>query len=107
MQTESIFSRRQMLKATSCGFGYMAFAGLSAQQAAAAAVNPMAAKTGHFPARAKRVIFLCMSGGPSHLDTFDYKPMLKAGGAPSGGLLASPFQFSQHGQSGLWLSELF
>jgi hypothetical protein len=47
-----------------------------------------------------------MSGGPSHLDTIDYKPLLKAGSNPSG-LLASPFQFNQHGQSGLWISELF
>jgi hypothetical protein len=106
MQTASLFSRRQMLKTTSCGFGYLAFAGLSAQQSAAASASPMAAKAGHFPARAKRIIFLCMSGGPSHLDTFDYKPLLKAGTSPSG-LLASPFEFSQHGQSGLWISELF
>lgn len=114
MQTSNLFSRRQMLKTASCGFGYMAFAGLAAQQAALAApavagktfANPLLPRTTHFPARAKRIIFLCMAGGPSHLDTFDYKPLLKAGSSPAG-MLASPFQFNQHGQSGLWISELF
>jgi hypothetical protein len=106
MLTTNLFSRRQMLQTASCGFGYLAFAGLSARPALAAAANPMALKTGHFPAKAKRIIFLCMSGGPSHLDTFDYKPLLKAGSNPSG-LLASPFEFKQHGESGLHISELF
>jgi hypothetical protein len=103
----NLFSRRQMLKTASCGFGYLAFAGLSARNALAAAANPLAAKNPHFAAKAKRIIFLCMQGGPSHLDTFDYKPLLKAGSSPSKGLLASPFEFKQHGQSGLWMSELF
>ncbi len=107
MQPSDLFSRRQMLKSASCGFGYLAFAGLSAQQAGAAAANPMLARAGHFPARAKRIIFLCMSGGPSHLDTFDYKPLLKTGSTPPRGLLASPFAFHPHGQSGLHISELF
>src|SRR6185312_7850233 len=59
----------------------------------------------------------CMEGGPSHLDTFDYKPRLTAdngkmaprrrGGFGGGKLFASPFRFTQHGQSGLWISELF
>ncbi len=69
----------------------------------------------HFPARAKRVIFLCMNGGPSHVDMFDYKPELnKHSGVAStvgrdrGGahLLGSPFKWAQHGQSGLWISEV-
>ncbi len=109
----NFFSRRQLLQTASCGFGYLAFAGLAAQQAVLAGpaaaksfANPLLPRPIHFPARAKRIIFLCMSGGPSHLDTFDYKPLLKAGSNPSG-LLASPFQFNQHGQSGLWISELF
>src|SRR5438067_59382 len=102
MMTTNPVSRRQLLKTASCGFGYLAFAGLSAAEARAAIANPLAPKGGHFPAKAKRIIFLCMQGGPSHLDTFDYKPKLKAGG----GLLASPFQFKQHGQSGLPISEL-
>jgi hypothetical protein len=102
----NVFSRRQMLKSASCGFGYLALAGLTARNAVAAVANPLSLKEPHFPARAKHIIFLCMQGGPSHLDTFDYKPLLKAGSSPKG-LLASPFAFQQHGQSGLWLSELF
>ena len=65
----------------------------------------------HFEGRAKRVIFLCMRGGPSHVDTFDYKPQLaKDYGRPSNygtSWCKSAFRFSQHGASGLWISELF
>ena len=69
----------------------------------------------HLPARAKRVIFLCMEGGPSHVDSFDYKPKMNAdagkpigkGRAAAATLLASPWKFNQHGQSGLWVSDLF
>jgi len=74
----------------------------------------------HFPARAKRVIFLFMHGGPSHVDTFDYKPQLKQDdGKPlpfdkprvqfsqTGNLLKSPWEFKQYGQSGAWVSDLF
>ena len=68
-------SRRQFLQEASCGFGYLALAGL-ADEAAPAAAGPTAASPAHFPARAKRVIFLCMAGGPSHLETFDFKPKL-------------------------------
>ncbi len=114
-----MFSRRNFLKTTSCGFGYMAFAGLSTQQAAAAAYqNPLAPKAGHFPARAKRIIFLCMRGGPTHVDTFDYKPALyrdhgrtvSVQGTERGNgrtLLKSPWRFIPSGQSGLPISELF
>ena len=69
----------------------------------------------HFVSRAKRVIFLFMHGGPSHIDTFDHKPLLKRDhGKPlpfakprvqfakTGNLLASPWEFKQHGQSGHW-----
>jgi hypothetical protein len=73
--------------------------------------NPLAPKTPHFPARAKRVIFLCMQGGPSHVDTFDYKPQLNKdhgeAGKYGGSLLKSPFEFRQRGESGLWISDLF
>jgi hypothetical protein len=106
------FSRRAALKSTAAGFGYLAFAGLSTW--AAEKDNPLAPKKPHFPARARRVIFLCMEGAPSHVDTFDYKPRLPAldgnpmPGARFGGrLLASPWKFRQHGQGGLWISELF
>jgi hypothetical protein len=116
-----LFSRRAALKTLWSGFGYVAFAGLAsrlaAAEAAARSAGPLAPRAPHFPARAKRVIFLCMSGGPSHVDTFDYKPKLQAdnGRAVSnrlrpGGtatLLGSPWTFGQHGQSGLWISELF
>jgi hypothetical protein len=74
-------------------------------------VNPLAPKEPHFPARAKRVIFLCMRGGPSHVDTFDYKPQLladhgKAGNRRRGTLLGSPWEFRQRGKGGLWISDL-
>ena len=112
-------SRRHALKTAGCGFGYLAFAGLSTAAArAAASQNPLAPKSPHFSSSAKRVIFLCMQGGPSHVDTFDYKPMLKkhAGESPGhveGGpvqdgrvLMPSPWEFRQHGESGLHISSL-
>ena len=104
MDLTGMFSRRQMLKATSCGFGYMAFAGLASESAAAS--NPMALKQPHFAAKAKHIIFLCMQGAPTHLDTFDYKPLLKKGGDAKG-FLASPFEFKPSGESGLMISEVF
>src|SRR4051812_21950480 len=80
-------SRRTLLKTASSGFGYFAFAGLSTW-ASERSTSPLAPRASHFPARARRVIFLCMEGGPSHVDTFDYKPMLNAdnGKQFSGGL---------------------
>ena len=117
----SILSRRQALKSAASGFGYLAFAGLAASAAArdkkqAGKSKGLTPKEPHFPARAKRVIFLCMKGGPSHLDLFDYKPELnKRSGQPTtigrerGGsrLLGSPFEFKQRGASGRWISELW
>jgi len=114
-------SRRDLLKTSSIGFGSLALAGLLAEEhARAAAVNPLAIKAPHFQPRAKRVIFLFMHGGPSQVDTFDYKPLLKRDhGKPlpfakrkvvSGetfNLLQSPWQFKQYGQSGAWVSDLF
>ena len=70
-----MFSRRQTLQSVSAGFGYLAFAGIASGQEKATP-NPLAPKQPHFRRRAKRVIFLCMQGGPSHVDTFDYKPDL-------------------------------
>lgn len=114
---ESGYSRRHVLKAASSGFGYLAFAGLSSMLARADTKDsPLSPKAPHFPARAKRVIFLCMNGAPSHVDTFDYKPELssadgkasnKPGRIPGAKLMASPWTFRQHGESGLWASELF
>jgi hypothetical protein len=108
-------TRRQLLKSAAAGFGYLAFAGL----AAAEERTPLAPKLGHHPARAKRIIFLFMHGGPSQVDTFDYKPRLQKDDGkdlpfePAKGttvtrkLMASPWQFAQHGESGFWVSELF
>ena len=116
-------SRRGMLQHTAAGFGWMAFAAMNAQLAVAdqAYTSPLAPKQPHFPGTAKRVIFLFMQGGPSHLDTFDWKPeLLKSAGktvsiaamaknekGKEGKLLAPQFKFAQHGQSGLPISELF
>jgi len=108
-----MFTRRQLLQSASCGFGYLAFAGLASQ--AAAEESPLAAKTPHFTPKAKRVIFMFMQGAPSHVDTFDYKPLLAdhdGEADPSGRgkgrkLLKSPFNFAPSGQSGLMISELF
>jgi hypothetical protein len=109
-----ILSRRCMLQSVSSGFGYLAFSALAHRQAMASSASPLAPKQPHFAPRAKRVIFLCMNGGPSHVDTFDHKPKLQADDgktAPSlrgyAKLMASPWKFSQHGKSGLWISELF
>jgi hypothetical protein len=115
-----MLTRRTLLKGTSAGFGYLAFAALANEEAARAAesTNPLSPKKTHFPAKAKRVIFLCMDGGPSHVDTFDYKPKLTAddgkpapartGGFGRGGkLLGSPFKFEKRGKSGLYISDAF
>jgi Protein of unknown function (DUF1501) len=112
-------SRRDLLKGASSGFGYLAFAGLSSLAAAAGSSSKgsvLAPKPPHFPARATRVIFLCMNGAPSHVDTFDYKPELSSasgkasdrpGRIPGAKLMGSPWKFQQRGASGLWVSELF
>jgi uncharacterized protein DUF1501 len=112
-------SRRDILKSTSCGFGYLALASLFSETARAntSESNPLAPKKPHFPPRAKRVIFMFMQGGPSHVDTFDYKPALERddGKSPSEvtgakgnrKLMKSPFKFSPSGKSGIPISELF
>ncbi|TWT61346.1 DUF1501 domain-containing protein [Rubinisphaera italica] len=95
-------SRRSMLQTVSCGFGYLALQALCGQPAQAeSSGRSLSAKTPQLPARAKRVIFLCMSGGPAHMDTFDYKP--QTGDKPHPG---SAFEFKQYGESGLPISEL-
>ena len=104
-------TRRQSLQTLSSGFGYLAFSALSTM-AAEKAANPLAPRQPHFTPRAKRVIFLAMQGGPSHVDTFDHKPLLtRDNGKPSSrgnaSLLGSPFEFKPHGESGLMISSLF
>lgn len=111
-------TRREMLRRSSAGFGSLALAALLGNESQAARNKPGQAP--HFTPKAKRVIFLFMHGGPSHMDTFDYKPQLqKDSGKPlpfdkpevfsaqTGNLLGSPWKFKQHGESGAWVSELF
>ncbi|HQU44866.1 MAG TPA: DUF1501 domain-containing protein, partial [Pirellulales bacterium] len=119
------FSRRDFLRQSAFGFGASALGFLSARDAVAA-TNPLAPKPPHFPGKAKCVVLLFMTGGPSHLETFDPKPALvKYNGQPlpesfkaeglalqnlqagDGKLLASPFKFEKHGESGLEISSLF
>lgn len=112
LEAQRALSRRSLLKSTASGFGYVAFASLAHQAAArtsARQASQLAAQPTHFPARARRVIFLCMNGGPSHIDLFDYKPNLMkvAGSGSQAMLLPSPFRFAQHGDSGAWISEVF
>src|SRR5262245_18566420 len=118
-------SRHDMLATAGTGFGLRALADLVAAEEKKAtagsdrAVNHYAVRTPHFPPRAKRVIFLYMPGGPSHVDLFDPKPRLAAdNGKPlpfekprlertkTGNLLASPWKFKKHGRSGVEVSEL-
>ncbi|MFN9370526.1 MAG: DUF1501 domain-containing protein [Planctomycetaceae bacterium] len=115
-------SRRQALQHSAVGFGSLALASLLTPAASAhePPPNPLSPRQPHFAARAKRVIFLFMKGGPSHLDTFDPKPLLtrdhgkpcpiakpRVQFAPTGNLLKSPWSFQQYGDSGNWVSELF
>jgi len=106
-----MLNRREMLLRSSAGFGYLAFAGMAGTvRSDEVSSNPLRPKAPHFEPRAKRVIFLCMQGGPSHVDTFDYKPELKTGEGKSrrpgnSRLLPSPWAFKQSGKSGLWISE--
>lgn len=105
-------NRRRFLQRTSAGFGWLAFSALHATQLRADNEkyrSPLAPRDPHFTARAKRVIFLFMAGGPSHLDTFDWKPELarvgKGGGKSK--LLAPVFGFHPAGKSGLMISDAF
>ena len=74
-QFTPVLTRRDMLRVSSAGFGSLALASLLQEEASAA--GPLAPRKPHFPARAKQVIFLFMHGGPSQVDTFDYKPLLE------------------------------
>lgn len=99
-------SRRDALRMMSSGFGMLALNGIAASQVSQQTSAAL-------PGRAKRVIFLCMTGAPSHVDTFDHKPMLtKRDGASLSGfrrgakLMGSPWAFNPGGKSGLMISEL-
>ncbi len=130
-------SRRHFLTQAGGGAGLLALAslladegllsGVSAAESAAGSasdprLNPLAPKKSHFPAKAKNVIWLFMNGGPSHVDTWQYKPALeKRDGhelegfdkntgfftAQVGPVMKSPFAFARHGESGAWVSEIF
>lgn len=109
-------TRRGFLQQASIGFGWLAFHSLFARSAASVPAP-------HFKPRAKNIIFCFMDGGPSHVDTFDPKPMLKKHEGQAIGeraasklsqastdkrvWLGSPWEFQQRGQSGLWVSDLF
>ncbi len=112
-------SRRDMLCQAGTGFGMLALAGMLAADDAGRSAHPYTVRAPHFPARAKRIIFLYMPGGPSHVDLFDPKPrLITDNGKPlpfekpklervkTGNLLASPWKFNKHGQSGVEVSEL-
>ncbi len=116
-------SRRAILRRSALSFGMLGLAGMAAlptRRGAASTIEPLAPREPHFPARAKRVIFLFMHGGVSHIDTFDPKPRLdRDDGKPMpialelafsrnlGNLMRSPFEFRRHGESGIPVSSLF
>src|SRR5438874_7371301 len=124
-------SRRNFLRRTGSGCGLIALASildqaglLNAGESVSdkIALNPLAPRPGHFPAKAKSIIWLFMNGGQSQVDTWDYKPELEKRDGKElpgfdkntgfftndvGPLLKSPFKFAQHGQSGTWASEIF
>lgn len=115
-------TRREYLWQIGGGFAGLALADLLQSDARAdAPLAPGAPRTAHFPPKAKHCVFLFMNGGPSQVDTFDYKPKLYdldgktipvktkgRGGEKNEGRVVGPkWKFQQHGQSGQWVSELF
>ena len=127
------FNRRNLLRSLGCGFGHLAASALAASGSINASnaaektqsiPNPLANRKPHFPPRAKRVIFIFMQGGPSHVDTFDYKPILekrdgeqevfddarvlaKTKEVVKHRIFQSPLKFKRHGECGQSVSELF
>src|SRR5438552_4139111 len=124
---DSFLTRRELLRRGGMGFGMLGLTALLADdallipsaQAATTEINPLAPKKSHFAGKAKRIVHLFMNGGPSHVDTFDPKPMLdKWHGKPmpagnlrterkTAGAMRSPFKFQRHGKSGIEVSEIF
>jgi len=116
-----MISRRDLLVRSGLGFGALALADLLQAEGPVApgSPNPLAPKKPHFPGKAKHVVHLFMNGGPSHVDTFDPKPLLgKYHGKPlptsnlrterkTGAAMRSPFGFKKYGESGIEVSELF
>src|SRR6516162_7737823 len=124
-------SRREFLTRIGGGFGMLGLANLLAQEGALAQdatstgpdpTRPLAPRAGHHPSKAKNIIWLFINGGPSHVDTWDYKPELERRDGVAlqgfdnntgfftdqvGPLMRSPFRFQRHGQSGSYVSEIF
>jgi hypothetical protein len=123
--SDSVFSRRDLLRRSGMGFGMLGLAGLLdadgllTPPANAASSTPLAPKSPHFQPKARRVVHLFMNGGPSQVDTFDPKPLLdRYHGQPlprqnlrterkTGAAMRSPFSFRRYGKSGIEVSELF
>lgn len=119
-----LYSRRQLLQRAGAGFGSLGLSALLSQDGllAASAADPLAPKQGHFDGKAKAVIWLFINGGPSHVDTWDYKPELEKMDGKElegfdkntgffanavGPLMKSPFAFTPRGQCGKMVSSLF
>ncbi len=131
-----MFNRRQLLTRTGCGFGMLGLTSLLLQEGvlgtataddfASRALNPLAPRDPHFPASAKKVIWIFVNGGPSHVDTWDYKPALTQRDGQSirefdpdfedttgffknavGNLMKSPFEFTPRGECGKMVSSIF
>src|SRR3954469_20912696 len=123
--TNNLLTRRDVLRRATLGFGALAMSDLLARASAAAnttGASPLPAAAPHFAPRAKRVIYIFLDGGLSQVDSYDYKPRLasddgkplpssiakpKFAFAPTGQVLASPFNWKRYGQSGQWASDLF
>jgi hypothetical protein len=117
---EPVVTRREALRRSGLGLGWLGAASLLAEEARATAGIPatLGPRPPHFPPRARAVIHLFANGGPSHLDTFDRKRALETYAGReipnvlkterrTGAALPSPFAFSRHGESGLEISDLF
>ncbi len=131
-----MLNRRQLLSRAGCGFGTLGLIDLlmqdgrvgtaAADDFAARALNPLAPQNPHFPATATRVVWIFINGGPSHVDTWDYKPALTEWNGKSikefdagfenttgffkdavGNLMASPFEFTPRGECGKMVSSIF
>ncbi|HQU43940.1 MAG TPA: DUF1501 domain-containing protein [Pirellulales bacterium] len=132
----NVISRRELLSRAGCGFGLIGLAGLLAEEGLLGAaragdlgtrsLNPLAPQPPHFAAKATRVIWLFINGGPSHVDTWDYKPALARWDGKSirefdpefknttgffknavGNLMKSPFEFTPRGECGKPVSSIF
>ena len=130
----AVWTRRQWLGKTGCGMGLLALANMlldenvliGKEATDASKLDPLLAKPSHFPAKAKHVIWIFVNGGPSQVDTWDYKPGLEKWNGKSikefdggfenttgffknsvGGLMQSPFKFSPQGECGKMVSEIF